>query len=222
MIHYYYYYYYYYYHELFSPPPWSVSDKDLFLAGSPLTCNALAMEAEVSGISELVAVNTETVFSLKSSNNTQVSSEVTVLCKSFFKVTQTPATWRGTRTESCLFHWNPFLCGLCSSGETCLQLDCFSNVLFEGKNHVHIFVLHWIKWYHFFFNHCCICSNCCRLVQLNVVFILYRNMHFCCTLFRLLFGEVEKLSWFFFVVAFCKVLFEQRNCTSTSVFDVHC
>ena len=60
---------------------------------SPLTCNALALEAEVLGLSELIPVDTRNTFGLRGANNVQVGFEVTLLCKSFFKVTSTPVSW---------------------------------------------------------------------------------------------------------------------------------
>ncbi|KAL8594786.1 hypothetical protein ACOMHN_047504 [Nucella lapillus] len=52
---------------------------DLALPASPLTCNALAMDGEVSGMSDLVAVDTETAFTVKSA--AAANAEVIVLAK---------------------------------------------------------------------------------------------------------------------------------------------
>ncbi|XP_070173163.1 filamin-B-like isoform X5 [Littorina saxatilis] len=46
---------------------------------SPLTCDARALEAEISGLTDLASVNVEHAFLVKSSNNSQVRSEVIVL-----------------------------------------------------------------------------------------------------------------------------------------------
>ncbi|KAL8600676.1 hypothetical protein ACOMHN_006742 [Nucella lapillus] len=53
---------------------------DEALSVSPLACQARGLEAEVRGMTELVAVRSESVFTLKSSNGTKMAYEVTILC----------------------------------------------------------------------------------------------------------------------------------------------